>query len=130
MSETIQQKQPSEAESGERKHGGVVFTPRFDIWENDDELLLYGDLPGVDSKDLDIRFEDNQLNLHGRVALRQPDVQYLYGEYAIGDFHRSFAIGEAIDSSRISAELKNGVLKLRLPKSEAVKPRRIQVNTA
>lgn len=130
MSDTIQQKRPSETETAEQKHGGVVFTPRFDIWETDDELVLYGDLPGVDPSDLDIRFEDGQLSLHGRVAPRQPEVQYLFGEYGIGDFHRSFAIGESIDTSQISAELSNGVLTLRLPKTEAVKPHRIQVSTA
>jgi HSP20 family protein len=128
MSEAIQEKQPSPTEAVEQKHGGVVFTPRFDIWETDDELVLYGDLPGVHPNDLDVRFEDGQLSLHGRVAPRQSGVEYLAGEYGIGDFHRSFAIGEAIDTDKISAELKNGVLTLCLPKSEAVKPRRIQVN--
>jgi HSP20 family protein len=107
----------------------TTFAPRFDIWEGDDELILYGDLPGVEPDSLDIQFENRQLTIHGRVAQRQQGMNYLYSEYATGDFHRSFAIGEAIDSDGISAELHDGVLTLHLPKSESVKPRRIQVKT-
>ena len=62
-----------------------------------------------------------------RVTPRHSEVEYLYGEYGIGDFYRAFTIGEAIDSKKISAELKNGVLTIHLPKTEAVKPRRIEV---
>lgn len=126
MSELVKS-ETQEAPGVERMRETAVFTPRFDIWETEDELVLYGDLPGVASEDLDVRFEDKQLNIHGRVALRQPEVEYLYSEYGIGDFYRSFAIGEAIDASRISAELKNGVLTVHLPKTEAVKPKRIDV---
>ena len=107
--------------------GTVTYSPRFDVWENDDELVLYGDLPGVASEDLDIQFEKGELRVYGKVAPRNANVELLYGEYGIGDFHRSFSVSEAIDAERISAELKNGVLTLHLPKREAVKPRRIEV---
>ena len=50
--------------------GNVIFSPRFDIWENEDELMLYGDLPGVASEDLDIHFEKGELKIFGRVAPR------------------------------------------------------------
>jgi HSP20 family molecular chaperone IbpA len=88
--------------------------------------LLYGDLPGVTVKDLDIRFENRELTIHGVVASRH-EGEYLYNEYGVGDFHRTFAVGEAIDAEKISAEMHNGVLTLRLPKLEKVKPRRIKV---
>jgi len=113
----------------ERTHEAATYTPRFDIWENEDEILLYGDLPGVDAKDLDIRFEKGELLIHGRVAPRHGERRALYGEYGVGDFYRSFAIGEAIDSTQISAELKHGVVTLHLPKTAAVRPRRIAVKT-
>jgi HSP20 family protein len=111
----------------ERTLGGTTYSPRFDIWENDDEMILYGDLPGVMPEDLDVRFENPVLTIHGTVKPRHTDIKFLQGEYGIGDFHGTFTIGEAIDTARISAELKNGVVTVHLPKNEKVKPRRIEV---
>jgi HSP20 family molecular chaperone IbpA len=108
----------------------TTYVPRFDIWEGEEELLLYGDLPGVTPSDLDIRFENRELTIHGKVGPRHEGVEFLCGEYGIGDFHRTFTIGEAIDTEKISAEMHNGVLKLHLPKSEKAKPRRIEVKTS
>ncbi|TVS20143.1 MAG: Hsp20/alpha crystallin family protein [Planctomycetaceae bacterium] len=130
MSEISKVKNPSDVATVERTEQVLTFTPRFDIWENDDELILYGDLPGVSAENLEIRFEEKQLSIHGRVDARQGGVQYLYAEYGVGDFFRTFAIGEAMDASKIAAELKNGVLTVHLPKSEAVKPKRIEVRQA
>ena len=111
----------------ERTLGGATFSPRFDIWENNDEMILYGDLPGVTPEDLDVHFENPVLTIHGKVGARHNDIKFLHGEYGIGDFHRTFTIGEAIDTAKITAELKNGVVTVHLPKSEKVKPRRIDV---
>jgi HSP20 family molecular chaperone IbpA len=111
----------------ERALAGTTYSPRFDVWENDDEMILYGDLPGVMPEDLDVRFENPVLTIHGKVSPRHDDIKFLHGEYGIGDFHRTFTIGEVIDTERISAELKNGVVTVHLPKSEKVKPRRIEV---
>ena len=114
--------------TAEGTFSGATYSPRFDIWENDDEMILYGDLPGVIPEDLNVHFENPVLTIHGKVNPRHNDIKFLHGEYGIGDFHRTFTIGEAIDSERISAELKNGVVTVHLPKSEKVKPRRIEVN--
>jgi len=111
----------------ERTRCGMTYSPRIDIWENDDELTLYADMPGVTPESLDIRFENHELTIHGKVVPRHEDMQFVYGEYGIGDYYRTFNIGEAIDAEKISAELHNGVLVLHLPKTEAVKPRRIEV---
>lgn len=126
---TNKEQQPAEVATVERTRGGVTYSPRFDIWETDDELVLCGDLPGVAPEDLDIRFENRELTIHGRVAPRHENVEFVYGEYGIGDFYRSFTIGETIDAEKITAELNNGVLTLHLPKTEEVKPRRIEVKT-
>lgn len=107
----------------------VVFSPRFDIWENEDELVLHGDLPGVATEDLDIHFEKGELKIFGRITPRHVNNEPLYSEYGIGDFQRTFSLSEMIDTEKISAELKNGVLTLHLPKSEAVKPHRIEVKS-
>lgn len=108
----------------------TAFTPRVDIVETDHELTLYADLPGVAPDQLDIRYNDGQLTLHGHVTPRQRPTSYLRREYEVGDFHREFTVGEAVDPVRISAELKAGVLALHLPKVEKAKPRRIEVRSA
>ena len=104
-----------------------VYSPRIDVWENDDEVVLYADLPGVAPEDLDIRVEDRELTIRAKVASRRQRAAMLHSEYGWGDFYRAFTLTESIDEAKISAELKRGVLTLRLPKSEAVKPRRIPI---
>lgn len=119
----------TEASAVEHLRGGPVFSPRVDIWETKDELVLCADMPGVTAENLDIQFENRELRIHGKVSPRHENINFLYGEYGIGDFYRTFQIGEAIDAEKISAELKDGVMTLHLPKTEAVKPRRIVVNS-
>jgi HSP20 family protein len=105
----------------------VYFTPRVDILENENEITIFADMPGARPEDADIRFENGELTLHGRCSPRQEVANYLAAEYGIGDYYRVFSINESIDADKIAAELKNGVLTVHLPKSEAVKPRRIAV---
>lgn len=123
------EERPDEVATVERTRSGQTYSPRIDIWENDDALLLLADMPGVSPENLDIRFENRELTIHGHVEPRQTDANFLYGEYGIGDFYRTFTIGEAVDGGKISANLKSGVLTLHLPKTEAVKPRRIEVKS-
>lgn len=111
----------------ERTGSATTYAPRFDIVRTEEALLLYGDLPGVTKNDLDVRFESGELTIEGKVPMRQAGREFVYGEYGIGDFHRSFAIGEAVDAEKISAELHNGVLTLHLPIAETAKPRKIAV---
>lgn len=130
MKTELSKREQREVATVERTRGGLTYSPRIDIWETDEELVLYADLPGVAPEDLDIQFENHELRIHGKVAPRHEDAKFLYGEYGIGDFFRTFSIGEMVDSQNISAELKNGVLTLHLPKTEAVKPRRIAVKSS
>ncbi len=129
MTQVTTQEARRDVAAPERTRSGPTYVPRFDILETDDELILYGDLPGVAREDLDIRFEDRQLFVQGRVAPRHAECEFLGGEYGIGDYYRVFNIGEDIDTERISAELSHGVLTIHLPKTEAVKPRKIAVKT-
>lgn len=133
MSAELTKREPkleqTEDASVERTRGGLTYSPRIDISETDDELVLYADMPGVSAQNLDIQFEDRELRIHGKVGPRHENINFLYGEYGIGDFYRTFAIGETIDSEKIAAELKDGVLTLHLPKTAAVKPRRIAVTS-
>ena len=105
------------------------YTPRFDVRETNNEIVLFGDLPGVSTEDLDICFEKGELSIQGRVARKQGGDRRIRMEYGIGDFHRKFSVSESIDADAITASLKDGVLTLHLPKTEAVKPRRIMVQS-
>jgi len=125
-------KREGETPLPERTRGGRVYTPSVDIIEDAEELLLLADVPGATADSIDIRFEQGELSIHARVEPRQPadTTRYLLREYGVGDYHRVFRIGETIDSGKIGAEVNNGVLKVHLPKAEAVKPRKIAVKTA
>jgi HSP20 family protein len=114
----------------ERTHGGATFTPRVDIYETDKELVLQADVPGVRPEDVDLRYENGELILYGKVQPRHPGRTVLLNEYQVGDFYRAFAIHESIDSSKIAAECKNGVLTVHLPKQEAARPRQINVKAS
>ena len=106
---------------------GVCYTPRVDILGNEEESLLLADLPGVKPEDVDVRFENGELIIDGRCPARHEGVDYLLCEYGVGDFYRAFSISEHIDWQKISAELKNGVLTVHLPRAETVKPKKITV---
>lgn len=127
MAELVKQESRREVARPELTRETTTYTPRADILETAEELLLYVDMPGVKPDDLDVRYENRELTIHGKVAPRHGKVNYLLCEYGIGDFYRSFSIGESIDAEKISAELQDGVLVLHLPKSEAAKPKRITV---
>jgi HSP20 family protein len=128
-STNVVQKERTEQAVPETTRGGVYFTPRVDIVESEQELKLFADVPGCASEDIDLRFENGELVLHGRVAPRRHEGGFLFQEYEVGDFYRAFTIHESIDVTRIEAECKNGVLTVHLPKVEAVRPRQIKVQS-
>jgi HSP20 family molecular chaperone IbpA len=97
-----------------------------DIYENGDGLVVKADLPGVAKENLDVRVENNLLTIRGKsvhVASGDP----VYREYELVNFFRQFELNERVDQSKISADLKHGVLTLKLPKAEEAKPRKIDV---
>jgi HSP20 family protein len=120
----------TESRKTETTRGSNYFSPPVDIFESDKELTLFADLPGVRPEDVDLKYERGELILHGRVPAREHPGHLLLGEYQEGDFYRVFQIHESIDSTRIAAECKNGVLIVHLPKVEAARPRQISVKGA
>ncbi len=129
--ETAIKKPESEITRTEHTRDRITYTPQVDIIERDEELLLIADVPGVRPDDIDIRYEQGLLTLQARVDSRQDEAStnYLLREYGVGDFYRSFRVGEGIDPDKIEAELNNGVMKLHLPKAEAAKPKKIPVRS-
>ncbi|MBX9877415.1 MAG: Hsp20/alpha crystallin family protein [Candidatus Obscuribacterales bacterium] len=115
----------------EQTRTNKVFIPRTDIYESKDHLLLMADMPGVKQDAVDITLEHNILTIYGRVE--PPKVEEFgltYAEYGIGDYRRVFTLSNEIDRDGIQASVKNGVLKLVLPKSKNAIPRKITVQTA
>ena len=104
-------------------------TPAVDIYETLEGLVVKADLPGVAKDGLDVRVENNLLTIRGRSEHSAPG-DLVYREYSLANFFRQFELSDKVDQQKISAELKNGVLTLNLPKAEEAKPRRIDVNVA
>ncbi len=106
---------------------GPYFEPRVDIYETADALTLMAEVPGAEAEDLQTDLKDNLLTVSAKVARVDPRWKPLYEEYSVGHYLRQFRLGEQIDQAKISANLKDGVLTLTLPKAAAAKPRRIKV---
>ena len=104
-----------------------AMTPACDIYENKDEVLLLADLPGVTSDGLKINIENGELALEARRELPVGKGTAIGLEFRSCDFRRRFAVPTGIDNAKVAAELKDGVLRLHLPKSESLKPRQISV---
>jgi len=122
-------RQDLEPSRTEQMRDRPVFTPHVDIIEQPEELVLVADMPGVEAKDVDVRYEQGELTLHGKVDPRQDEqgTSFLLREYNVGDYWRTFRLGEGIDPDGIRAELKNGVMELHLPKAKTARPRKIAV---
>ncbi len=131
-SKALQAKEKKEVTSpAEQTKPGPLFAPLVDIFETDREMSLLADMPGVKAKDLIIDLKENVLTLSGEVDIPERDDEVaIFREYRTGKYFRQFTLSEVIDQARIAAELKDGVLKLTLPKVEAAKPRRINVKAA
>lgn len=106
-----------------------AVTPLVDVYENDKEILLIADLPGVAKDQLSVHVDGDTLLLEGK---RTDDVKgsLLAAEYRPQDFSRSFNLPGGIDRNKIEASLTAGVLRLRLPKEAALQPRRIPIQTS
>jgi HSP20 family molecular chaperone IbpA len=125
----MQAKEKQEVGAGaEQTKPGPVFTPAVDIFETEKEITLLADMPGVKPEDLTIDLRENTLTLSGDVApLENPGEEYDLAEYETGQYYRQFSLSEVIDQARIDANLKDGVLRLSLPKMEKAQPRKITV---
>ena len=108
----------------------AFYTPAADIFETADALVILLDLPGVKPGEVNVTFEDDVLGIEAKVQPRGPaDAEYAWQEYSVGPYQRSFAIRIPIQAEAISAELKDGVLRLSIPKAESAKTRRISIQS-
>lgn len=135
MTEAVKdmEKKESQAPTGatgtiERTRTGKVFDADVDIIERGEDIVVIADMPGVDERSVDVNLEKNILSIYGKVDGGMPEGRTLkYAEYAVGDYRREFALTDEVDRGRIRATVKNGVLRLVLPKAEAARTKKITV---
>lgn len=109
----------------------VPLVPAVDIVEDQDGITLHADLPGVDRENLRIDVDNDTLTLEGTVDLGESaSIEPLYTEVRVALYRRGFVLGRDLDANRIEASIRDGVLTLRVPKSEQAKPRRIEVKAS
>jgi HSP20 family molecular chaperone IbpA len=119
-----------ELAGAEATRPGRVFTPAVDIFETESAITVLADMPGVTAAGLTLDLRDNVLTIDGQVASDAgKGEQVLHAEYDTGSYHREFRLSKVIDQAKIDASLRDGVLRVTLPKAEAARPRRIQVQT-
>jgi HSP20 family protein len=107
------------------------WCPAVDVSESEKELVVSADLPGVDSKDVEITVKENILTLTGERKTEKEDKGESYHrvERAYGSFSRSFVLPSTVDETKVSAEYKDGVLRVHLPKREEIQPRKIAIKS-
>ena len=106
----------------------ATVLPPVDIVENETGFSLYADLPGVAKERLDVKVDGDNLVIEAAAAVPLPEqLEILHGEVRHPHYRRSFTLSRELDPSKIEANLKDGVLTLHIPKAEAARPRRIEV---
>lgn len=110
----------------ERSRPVPAVAPLVDIYENDDEILLHADMPGVAKEDVTVNVDNGKLAITGVRNLRTGGAAN-WEEFGDIEYRRTFSVPQTIDVAKVNAELKDGVLRLHLPKSETAKPRQIEI---
>lgn len=116
---------------GESAEELQTLLPRVDVFENKDGILLVADMPGVPKDKLELRVENDTLLIEGEIAPDTPEnMEPVYAEVRLSRYRRAFSLSSELDTSRIDAQLRDGVLNLRIPKQAHAQPRKIEVNVA
>lgn len=119
-----------EATALEQTRPGPVFVPAVDIFEEDGNITVLADMPGVKPENLTIDLRENVLTMTGDADdPTGENEEELFREYNVGRYYRQFTVSDNIDQNKIEAKLTDGVLRLVLPKAEASKPRQIKIKT-
>ncbi len=129
MTESKEMKTQDQREMRTRGTQDVFLRPAVDIYEDGSGIILKADLPGVSRERLDVQVDGNNLAIEGQAAITMPeDMEALYADVSTTRFRRSFTLSNELETDKISAEMKDGVLTLRLPKRAELQPRKIEVS--
>jgi len=124
--EIVKRQETTPSQREETRTLGRVMTPAVDIFESEDKITLVADMPGVNNDGLDISLEKGILTLNAEVSIESRG-KALLREFSGANYYRQFKISEHIDADKTTAELKNGVLTLDIPKAESAKPKKIEI---
>ena len=126
----VQKQEEVPAEDMERTRSRRSFIPKADIYETENEIIVLADIPGANEKSVDITLEKNVLSINAFIEPNRTNgFNIAYAEYEEGDYQRSFRLSDEIDRDKIEAVVSDGVLRLRLPKSQEARVKKISVNT-
>lgn len=115
--------------AGEKTVAGKYYVPLTDIIETDKSLVVTMDMPGVKKENIDVKLEDNILEVDGQIEFSTyKNLNPVYTEYNVGHYTRRFTVSNTIDTGKIDASLTDGALTLTLPKAPEAQPRQIKVN--
>lgn len=124
QTQDVHNREPVDAEVADAE----TLLPAVDIYETDDGAVLVVDLPGCDEDGVDLSVEDGVLTVKARPTPADAEgLELASAEYSVGTFERTFTLSELVDAQQIQASVKDGVLRLRLPKAEAAKPKKIAI---
>lgn len=113
----------------EASSGEAFLLPPVDVLEDEGGITLYADLPGVARENLDLHVDGENLFIDGKIALAIPkEMEATHVEVARSRYRRVFALSREFDTAKLTADLKQGVLTVRIPKAEHAKPRRIEIS--
>lgn len=118
----------SAASEAQPARAGRTALPTVDIYEDEEGITLLADLPGVSKEGLNVQLEGDVLSIEGSIGLNLPEsLTPLYNEMGADRFARSFTLSRELDAGRIAAEINDGLLRLTIPKAEALRPRKVEV---
>jgi len=124
---------PARPEQGQpqNRQDTPTMIPRVDVLEDETGITLLADLPGVARDSLEVHVEGDSLTIEGAVAAATPEaMEAAYAEVRVPRYRRTFTLSRELDGGRIDAQLKDGVLRLRIPKQEHAQPRRVSIKVA
>lgn len=125
--QTTSSSSPAANDAREQAQQRFVIPP-VDVYENEASITLLADLPGVPREQLQVRVDGDNLILDATAVATGPeDMELVYGEAQCPAYRRQFTLSRELDTSRIEAQLRDGVLRLTIPKAEEARPRRIQI---
>ena len=107
-----------------------TFAPAVDVYEDEHQVTLKIEVPGIDEKDIDVRVENNTLTVHGerKIEKEEKEENYRRVERQYGSFTRTFNLPQTVDTENVAATYDKGILKIALPKKVEAKPKQIKVN--
>tara|TARA_R110002167_G_scaffold101150_1_gene263755 strand:- start:344 stop:739 length:396 start_codon:yes stop_codon:yes gene_type:complete len=129
MTDTKSMKTTETGQVQRQAEQALFLRPAVDIYEDSTAITVKADLPGVSRDRLDIQVDGNNLTIEGQAAIDMPEgMESLYADVNATRFRRSFALSNGLEADKISAEMNNGELTLRLPKRAEVQPRKIEIS--